>query len=207
MIELLIVVAILGVLMVGAMIGFTGNTAKARDARRKGDLSKLKIVFEDYYNDNECYPEEDVLEDCNSDNLKPYLNKVPCDPRTKEPYVYQPESNCRGYQLFAFMERLKDQALNAGICYGIAAGVPLEPPEACEDTAIAGGPTPTPTGGGGGATPTPTPSGGGGAYACDPNGNCNVYSNPVAAGCPVTFANAGECQAACDASSANWCRQ
>lgn len=35
---------------------------------------------------------------------------------------------------------------------------------------------------------TSSPSGPG-PYACDPLGKCNLYKNPVSAGCPVTFAD------------------
>ena len=54
MIELLVVVAILAILMVVAMMGWRTQTVKAKDAKRKDDLYRLKVAFEDYYNDNEC---------------------------------------------------------------------------------------------------------------------------------------------------------
>lgn len=56
--EILIVVAIIVIL---ATIFFAGNISssfqKARDNRRKQDLNKLMRILEDYYNDNQHYPE------------------------------------------------------------------------------------------------------------------------------------------------------
>ena len=46
-------------------------------------------------------------------------------------------------------------------------------------TPTAGAPPPPPT-----LTPPPPP---GGNYACSPSGQCNVYADPDAAGCPVAY--------------------
>ncbi len=58
LIELAIVVAIIAVLA-GAFLTIVNpmaQLAKARDAKRKGDLYKIKLLLEQYYNDNNKYP-------------------------------------------------------------------------------------------------------------------------------------------------------
>ena len=55
--------------------------------------------------------------------------------------------------------------------------------------------TPTPTPQGGGGTPTPTPSYAG-SYACTPGGDCDLYDNPAAHGCPQSWAESN-CQNQC----------
>lgn len=60
---------------------------KGYDTVRKSDLAKLKTAFEEYYTDHECYPDSSILSKCGSDALSPYLEQIPCDPNTKEPYT------------------------------------------------------------------------------------------------------------------------
>jgi len=56
------------------------------DTVRKTDLAKLKVAFESYYEDHGCYPDDTVLSECGGSGLNPYMDKIPCDPSTKEPY-------------------------------------------------------------------------------------------------------------------------
>src|SRR5690606_1314839 len=88
LIEILIVVAVLILLGLVLSRSVLGQTAKARDARRKDDLEKIRVAFEDYYNDNQCYPAPETLTSCGSAQLSPYLQSVPCDPVDKQPYAY-----------------------------------------------------------------------------------------------------------------------
>lgn len=87
--ELLIVITILAVLGISALIGINPmlQIFKGYDSRRKDDLSKIKTALEAYYSDHDCYPSLDILKNCGSTALEPYLSSIPCDPSTKEPYV------------------------------------------------------------------------------------------------------------------------
>jgi len=94
--ELLIVVTIVVLLGLAMLVGINpmSQIFKGYDARRKSDLSKIKIALEAYYSDHDCYPEfpeEDAqfrpTYTCGSDFLKPYLDSMPCDPNTKTPYI------------------------------------------------------------------------------------------------------------------------
>ncbi|MDQ3008458.1 MAG: prepilin-type N-terminal cleavage/methylation domain-containing protein, partial [bacterium] len=165
MIELLIVIAILGALLLFMALALARYQGKARDSERKADLDRIKIAFEDYYNDNSCYPPPEVLNDCGGASLQPHLNTVPCDPLSKDPYVYIPldGNECKGYRILGNLEDDQDSAIaNLGCdascgCgfgneynYGIASGTPLLE-TGC--SAVATTPTPTPaasSGGGGG---------------------------------------------------------
>lgn len=115
--EILIVVSLLSILAVVLLSAFKPGTqlAKARDARRKADLQKLKNPLEDYYNDNKCYPDPPLL-DCKlpadnpGTNFQPYKDKVPCDPETNNKYYYE-KVNCNTYRIYVNLEYKSDPAI------------------------------------------------------------------------------------------------
>ncbi len=78
---------------------------KGYDSRRRADLNKIKIAFEAYFSDHDCYPPSSVLSLCNSGALQPYLDSVPCDPTTKAAYkikVLPDNSSCpQQYAVYA----------------------------------------------------------------------------------------------------------
>lgn len=109
--ELLIVVAFLAVMTVFLLVYLNpgAQLGKARDARRKSDLSKLKNVFEDYYNDKKCYPSS-------LDNLVPdYLGQLPTDPLTRQNYAYYP-TGCDKYRIYVKLDYEKDPAITEVGC-------------------------------------------------------------------------------------------
>jgi len=88
LVELLIVMAIL-LMMATMMVGTLNSVGifnKARDARRKKDIGRIKIAFEDYYNDKSCYPSPTIVSNlmlatnCGTGVFKPWLPSWPCDP-------------------------------------------------------------------------------------------------------------------------------
>lgn len=184
MIELLIVIAIIAVLFILLLTVLRNQVGRGRDARRKADLEKIKIAFEEYFNDFGCYPPPDILDNCGGDELQPYMQSVPCDPFTGESYVYIPESSCDGFRVFTALEDDNDPSIarvgcdapgacgfGADLDYGVSVGVPLAQP-----------------GGTGGLQPD--------TYACTPQGSCNEYQNPSGAGCPLSWTEldcAGQC--------------
>lgn len=123
MIEILVVVAILGVLFALLLMSLgAGQMGRARDAERKDDLQSIKVAFEEYYNDNGCYPAADILSTCGSSELSPYLSAIPCDPSTNMPYVYVPHpdnfNTCRGYRVYAALEYDADPVIHELGCVG-----------------------------------------------------------------------------------------
>lgn len=118
--ELLIVVAVLAILMIVFLAAFKPWTqeAKARDARRKSDLQKLKSPLEDYYNDNDCYPVDlQTLAD------EGYISEVPQDPGTDEDYTYTSDPNCNWYRIYVSLEFANDsEIVEAGCGTGCGPG-------------------------------------------------------------------------------------
>ncbi len=55
-IELLIVIAIIGILATLVLTNFQGAQAKGRDTVRKSDINSLYQKLEEYYNENGTYP-------------------------------------------------------------------------------------------------------------------------------------------------------
>ncbi len=105
LIEVLIVTAIIGILAVVLTTSILHQRDKATNARIKGDLSRLKTAFEDYYNDHNCYPPTDWFDDasdCGSNALSPYLSAIPCSPRSSEPYQLEKDgtNGCIWFKLY-----------------------------------------------------------------------------------------------------------
>lgn len=213
LIEIMVVVAIIAILAVLAMFMFMHNLGKARDGRRKGDLDRLKVAFEEYYGDKNTFPGSDILADCGSGNLKPYISSVPCDPKTNKPYcyIYDTDNNGQNYRILASLENTSDPIISELNCssseycgfesectaYGsrFNYGVVSSNIAVASDSIISGMINPTPT-------PLPLPSTVPGNYACSPQSICNSYADPVGAGCPLTWSDSAACDAYCPTSPA-----
>jgi len=92
LVELLVVMAII-VILAMMMTGVLNPIAlinKGSDAKRKKDLYRIKVAFEEYFNDKGTYPQDvsvwNIKDNCNSNIIfSPYLMPWPCDPNG-EPY-------------------------------------------------------------------------------------------------------------------------
>lgn len=143
LVELMIALTIL-IIMAAMLVGILNPTAlinKAQDAQRKKDLNRIKISFEDYYNDKGCYPKKEIVErmmsksNCESSIFKPWLNIWPCDP-DRRPYEVQIgyEDDCpKWYKIFTSLENKSDIDIlpnlqgniwigMTGVNYGISSG-------------------------------------------------------------------------------------
>lgn len=103
LIEILIVFAILTTLIIMAWMSWKNQINKANDADRKTDIERLQIAFEEYYSDNGHYPPANILNNCNGDELSPYLESIPCDPTTYHPYCYVVDTEGVTYQNFRIL--------------------------------------------------------------------------------------------------------
>lgn len=125
LVELLIVITIMAIL-VTAMTGALNPAAlvdRAHDASRKKDVNRIKVAFEEYYNDNGCYPNATVVaalsDPANCDRniaLFPQLRPWVCDPVTNKTYVVVVEpSNCpRWYKIMAKLANRSDSDIPSG---------------------------------------------------------------------------------------------
>jgi len=59
-IELLIVIAIIGILATLVLTNFQGAQAKGRDTVRKNDINSVYQKLEEFYNENGSYPNSDL---------------------------------------------------------------------------------------------------------------------------------------------------
>lgn len=121
LIELLVVTAILAVLLISGATAYSLQRQRGLDARRKSDLAKLKIVFEDYYNDNGCYPSQALMSQCGQGDLRPYMEKVPCDPSTKQAYGVVVDAACTYYAVFTTLQDVNDPVISEINCSPVCA--------------------------------------------------------------------------------------
>jgi Tfp pilus assembly protein PilE len=221
--ELLVVIVIVTLLAIAIIMTYQTQVAKANDAKRKEDLNKYKIAFEDYYNDHNCYQTEEFWNNCTCGGncLSPYMEKFLCDPTTRQKYYYKSITDadgnpdpCLGYQLYARLENSVDPDINGVGCSWIR-GCGFDAPLSLYNYGIAVGgsltaadfvPNPTPS-----STPSPTPLGinfclGDGSKKCNVKTGCapdygkrdcnEVLINEF--GCRG-FTNASECSSLCRA--------
>ena len=121
LIEILIAMAILGV-MGSLMTGnFMNSYLRARDAVRKNDLRQLQNALESFKADSSSpisYPAS--IPACGSAwtvGSTTYMAKIPCDPKTNSGYSYQlGASSVLTYTLCTCLEILDDAAGVRGDC-------------------------------------------------------------------------------------------
>jgi len=63
-VELMVVIAIIGVLAVMIIPNLSKFVIKARDARRKADLNSIQLALESYFEDNSFYPPGGITGSC-----------------------------------------------------------------------------------------------------------------------------------------------
>ena len=83
MIELLVTLAIMGLLISLAVPRYFGNIAKAREDVLREDLYLMRDAIDKYYSDRNKYP--DKLEELVTGL---YLRKIPADPFTQSSYSW-----------------------------------------------------------------------------------------------------------------------
>lgn len=124
LVELLIVISIIVILAI-ILVGIFNPIQmfnRARDAQRKKDLARIKIGFEEYFNDNGCYPNNSLISDLNSAaNCKSttvfsnWLSIWPCDPDSKPYLIVAEGSNCnKWYKVLTQLQNTNDSSIPMG---------------------------------------------------------------------------------------------
>lgn len=115
LIELLVVISIIGILSALILVNFNSARARARDARRKGDLDQTKKALLMYYNDHEStYPTAGELDFGDAgltsvDGNMTYMRLLPDDPNSpSEAYTYVQVSLGQSFCLYASLENKAD---------------------------------------------------------------------------------------------------
>jgi prepilin-type N-terminal cleavage/methylation domain-containing protein len=134
LIEILVVIAILGILITAGFEAFTISLIKGRDSTRKGNLRAISSALELYYNDNGRYPVGDAngsivgcgggtgsapnpapgvcpingaFQDANSTL---YMASLPTDPVSSLKYFYVSASGTQ-FQIYTHLENNQDSTI------------------------------------------------------------------------------------------------
>lgn len=121
LIELIVVIAILGILASIGLTSFQTSQMKSRDAKRKSDLEQVQRALEMYYNDVGAYPNSTApggtigsfswgveFKDA-KDTV--YMKELPKDPTGSTEYCYKSvvaPTPATSYQLYAKLENSQD---------------------------------------------------------------------------------------------------
>lgn len=123
LVELLVVVAIIGLIATIVLVALNGPRQRARDAKRTTDLKALANALEMYYNDYGVYPYGTLGGSIDSRDgfclekstgfaslMASYISPIPNDPKYENVdypeycYWYRTRNNGQEYKIFARME-------------------------------------------------------------------------------------------------------
>lgn len=113
LVELLIVVAIIGILSTLLTANFIGVRQRGRDAQRKSNLRQIQSALELYRSDQGGYPDATSspftcgAQFTSIDQKSIYMQTVPCDPAGGSYSYTQPNGN-NTYRLIACLENQND---------------------------------------------------------------------------------------------------
>jgi len=107
LLELLIVIVIIGILALLILPNITSAPKKARDTKRKTDLTAMQKGLEEYFVDNNSYP---TALSALTNGSAPIMKTIPTDPKNVSPYVYTytPANSNTTYTLTACLENDQD---------------------------------------------------------------------------------------------------
>jgi type II secretion system protein G len=134
LVELLVVMAIIGILATVVVGGFRSSQTKGRDTQRKGDLKEIANALELFYQDYGRYPTasgtsisacpynsstgvstactwgESEFRDTDGSTTKTiYFKVLPGDPVSTQDYIYKVSSTGNKFQLYAHLENTQDK--------------------------------------------------------------------------------------------------
>ncbi len=184
LLELLLVLAIIGVLGGLLFVYLTPQLLKAQDAKTKEDMIQIRNSLTEYYDDYHCFPTS--LPACGQtfkSGDEVYFNSFPCN-SDGTPYQYQTDgSSCpTWYKLLTNLKMSNDPSIQASGCgngcgtkcnynYGISSSN-IAINDGCPQTVQ-------------------------NKYACSPSGACVIYADPQMSQCPNVFINDPTCQNTC----------
>lgn len=126
--ELLIIITLASIILIAALFGQRLQLSRSFDAIRKSDLNKIKIALEHYFSDKGCYPPQSIFNTCGGTGLAPYLDAIPCDPESKQPYNIQLDGTAcsQKYYLYGYASNANDPGITCqGKFYVASTNVPL----------------------------------------------------------------------------------
>jgi len=113
LIEILIVVAIIGILASVILVGLGSFRARGRDARRISDLREVQNALELYYTKNQQYPDASDWNGLQSIliNAGIGVSAIPNDPLPGRNYGYCKTSDNYNYVIAAYLEDMNNPVL------------------------------------------------------------------------------------------------
>jgi prepilin-type N-terminal cleavage/methylation domain-containing protein len=123
LIEMMVVIAIVGILSSLVLIGLGPVQQRGRDARRLSDLRQVQTGLELYYSKNGSYPSADTWAKLQQDLAGAAIgvSKLPTDPRSAgdlnsaNQYKYAADSSQSSYVLGATLEDKNNPSLDSSI--------------------------------------------------------------------------------------------
>jgi type II secretion system protein G len=130
--ELIVAMALLGILSVMVLGSYTATQRKKNDIKRKSDLSQMGKALELYYQDFERYPSAtgNQMNACGATGSSTctwgtsrmenqstgviYMAKLPKDPLGGQTYYYMSDATGTYYKIYAKLENTDDQDAYAG---------------------------------------------------------------------------------------------
>jgi type II secretion system protein G len=111
LLELLIVIVIIGILALLIIPNITSAPKKARDTKRKTDITTVRKGLEEYFVNNNVYPA--ALSDLTTGSA-PIIGTLPADPKNTGAFVYtySPANTNTTYTLTACLENDQDKGAN-----------------------------------------------------------------------------------------------
>lgn len=114
LLEMLVVMAIMGIILTVSAVSYLTIQQKGRDSRRQTDIEQLRTALEVYRSQTGAYPS--IAADntwANASNLNNvlvtpgYMQKIPSDPQQSATYPYQYKSwnSWQRYCIVAYFER------------------------------------------------------------------------------------------------------
>jgi len=130
LLELLIVIVIIAILALLIIPNITSAPKKARDTKRKTDLTTIRKGLEEYFVNNNVYPASSgvittggtVLAELSTGSA-PIMKTLPQDPKAGWPgYTYTPANSNSTYTLSACLENDQDNGASTDVA--TATGAP-----------------------------------------------------------------------------------
>lgn len=181
LVEILVTIVVLMALALVSYFAIGNKIAKARDAKRKSDLDRVKIAMYDYHFDMGCFPTE--IPECGQAfgfESQPYMPSFPCG-MLGDAFVYvAEESECPSwFRLFTNLEVDTDASIESvGCSWGCG------PDDCGYNYGVA-------------STNTKLNVGCVTYYACIPGGGksgaCESFFDPESSRCPFVFENDDTC--------------
>lgn len=137
LVELMIAIAIIGILTTVASLSYNGVRQRARDSQRKNDLNQIKVVLSSYYTSQtpQAYVTAASKVTINSSNdtlttaLEPnYIRDMPVDPNNTGNYVYKYQSfnSAKNFTLYGTLENTSDKKGWGGGTQWVADGLQVK---------------------------------------------------------------------------------